>query len=75
MAGRYGLLSREPARLDDVELTARVLDGHRLSDEQEERIVAALIAISAGEEDVQSLPVRPEIGARLLAWYLGWASN
>ena len=30
-----------------------------------------LIAISAGEEDMHSLPVAAEVGARLLACYLG----
>ena len=49
----------------------KFLDGDRLPDDQEEQIVAALIAISAGEEDMQSLPVSAEVGARLLACYLG----
>lgn len=49
----------------------RFLDGDRLPDDQEEQIVAALIAISAGEEDMQNLPVSPEVGARLLACCLG----
>ena len=49
----------------------RFLDGDRLPDDQEEKIVAALIVISAGEEDVQSLPVAAEVGARLLACYEG----
>lgn len=49
----------------------RFLDGNGLPDDQEEKIVAALIAISAGEEDTQSLPVTAEVGARLLACYLG----
>lgn len=49
----------------------KFLDGDRLPDDQEEKIVAALIAISAGEEDMHSLPVAAEVGARLLACYLG----
>jgi hypothetical protein len=49
----------------------RFLGGDRLPDDQEEKIVAALIAISAGEEDVHSLPVAAEVGARLLTYYEG----
>ena len=49
---------------------ARFLDNDRLPDNQEEKIVAALIAISAGEEDFHSLPVTAEVGAQLLACYL-----
>ena len=48
----------------------RFLDNTRLPDNQEEKIVAALIAISAGEEDFHSLPVAAEVGAQLLACYL-----
>jgi hypothetical protein len=48
----------------------RYLDGNRLPDDQEEKIVAALIAISAGDEDVQCLPVEAAVGVRLLAGYL-----
>jgi hypothetical protein len=51
----------------------RFLDGDRLSDDQEKRIVAALVAISAGEEDVHCLPVAAEVGAQLLAGYDGIA--
>lgn len=47
------------------------LDGDRLPDDQEEKIVAALIAISAGEEDTHSLPVPAQVGIRLLACYDG----
>jgi hypothetical protein len=49
----------------------RFLDGDRLADDQEEKIVAALIAIRVGEEDVNSLAVAAEVGARLLRCYEG----
>src|SRR5262245_1578845 len=49
----------------------RFLDGDLLPDEQEERIVASLIGISAGQEDMQSLPVAADVGARLVTCYLG----
>ena len=49
----------------------KFLDGDRLPDDQEEQIVAALIAISAGKDDMESLPVSAEVGARLLACCLG----
>ena len=46
----------------------KFLDGDRLPDDHEEKIVAALIAISAGEKvNLQNLPVAAEVGARLLA--------
>ena len=48
----------------------KVLRGVRLPDDQEERIVAALVAISAGEDDMQSLPVGAVFGAQLQAYYL-----
>ncbi len=51
------------------------LDGDRLRDDQEETIVAVLIAISAGEDDIQSLPVAAEVGARLMACYGGSAKK
>jgi len=47
------------------------LGGVRLPDDQEEKLVAALIAIVAGEKDIHSLPVAAAVGARLLACYEG----
>jgi hypothetical protein len=47
----------------------RFLDGGLLSDDQEKKIVAALIAISAGQRDTQSLSVATEVGARLLTCF------
>jgi hypothetical protein len=47
-----------------------ILHGVRLPDDQEEKIVAALVAISAGEDDMQSLPIAAEVGTQLLAYYL-----
>lgn len=49
----------------------KFLDGDRLPDDQEEKLVAALVAISAGEDDMESLPVSAEVGARLSACCLG----
>ncbi len=43
------------------------LDGDRLPDHQEEKLVAALMAMSGGETDLHRLPVAAEVGARLLA--------
>jgi len=40
-----------------------------LPDEQEEKIVAALNAISTGVADPKSLPVPPEIGRQLIECY------
>ncbi len=51
------------------EYHVRFLDGECLSNDQEMRIVAALIAISAGEEDMQCMPVAADVAARLLACY------
>jgi hypothetical protein len=47
------------------------LSGMVKPDAEEIRIVAALIAISAGETDVGKLPVRPAVGSLLLDCYDG----
>ena len=47
------------------------LSGMVKPDAEEIRIVSALIAISAGENDVRKLPVRPAVGFLLLACYDG----
>ena len=47
----------------------KYLDGEVLDDEEEKKIVAALIAISTGQEDVTKLPVPAEVGTRLLECY------
>jgi hypothetical protein len=43
--------------------------------DEEEEIIAALIAISTGQEDVNNLPVPVEIGTRLLACHDGLAED
>ena len=40
-----------------------------LDDEEEKKIVAALIAISDGEKNVAELPVDADVGRKLLACY------
>jgi hypothetical protein len=53
----------------------KYLDGELLDDDEEKRIVAALIAISTGQEDVTKLPVPVEVGTRLLKCYDGLAEE
>ena len=53
----------------------RHLGGMVEPDEEEKRIIAALIAISAGENDVRKLPVRHAVGFRLLACYDGLSKS
>jgi hypothetical protein len=45
------------------------LDDQLLPDEQEQKIVAALIAISTGVAEPDRLPVPPEIGRQLIECY------
>jgi hypothetical protein len=47
----------------------RFLDDERLPDEEERKLLAALILISTGEEDVSKLNVPTEAGRRLLECY------
>ena len=47
----------------------KYLDGEVLDDDEEKKIIAALIAISTGQEDVTKLPVSVEVGTRLLECY------
>ena len=47
------------------------LNGMVKPDAEEKRIIAAMIAISAGETDTGKLPVRPAVGSLLLACYDG----
>ena len=51
------------------------LSGMVKPDAEEIRIVAALIAISAGEIDMEKLPVRPAVGSLLLACYDGLSKS
>lgn len=53
----------------------KYLDDEVLDDAEEKKIVAALIAISTGQEDVSKLPVAEEIGQRLLECYDGLADE
>jgi hypothetical protein len=53
----------------------KYLGGDVLDDEEEKKIVAALIAISTGQEDVTKLPVPVEVGTRLLKCYDGLAEE
>jgi len=45
------------------------LDDQYLSDEDEKKLIAALIAISTGAEDVKALGVAEDVGTRLLECY------
>ena len=45
------------------------LDGELLSDEEEKKLIAALITISTGVEDVSVLRVPPDVGQKLLQCY------
>lgn len=45
------------------------LDGELLPDEDEKKLLAALIAISTGVTDVDKLGVSPEVGRKLLDCY------
>ncbi|NQU26458.1 MAG: hypothetical protein HQ567_34665 [Candidatus Nealsonbacteria bacterium] len=47
------------------------LDGETLPDEDEKKLLGALIAISTGVDDVEALGVPVDVGRRLLACYLG----
>lgn len=47
----------------------RFRSGEALPNDQERKLLAALIAISAGEDDLQRLPVTEEVGEQLLACY------
>ena len=51
------------------------LDDEVLDDDEEKKIVAALIAISTGHQDVSKLPVPEEVGQRLLECYDGLADE
>ena len=53
----------------------RFLKGDLLPDEEEKKLMAALIAISSGVEDLSKLPVPAEVGRRLLACYDGVARD
>ena len=53
----------------------KYLDDEVLDDDEEKKIVAALIAISTGQEDVSKLPVKEEVGRRLLECYDGLADE
>jgi hypothetical protein len=45
------------------------LDEEVLPDEDEKKLLAALIAISSGVEDAEALEVSPDVGRNLLACY------
>jgi hypothetical protein len=45
------------------------LDGELLPDEDEKKLLAALIVISTGVEDVEALEVPVDVGRKLLACY------
>jgi len=47
------------------------LDGELLADEDEKKLLAALIAISTGVTDVGDLGVAPDVGQKLLDCYDG----
>jgi len=73
-------LMRDAAPEDEVviwaSITAAWMDCHKqhlddelLPDEDEKKLIAALIAISTGVEDVEALGVPVEVGRKLLACY------
>jgi hypothetical protein len=49
----------------------KFLNDETLADEEERKLLGALIAISTGVEDVTKLNVPAEVGRRLLQWYDG----
>lgn len=51
------------------------LDGELLSDAEEKKLIAALVAISTGVEDVTVLRVPPDVGQKLLQCYDGLAEE
>ncbi len=51
------------------------LDGEVLTDEDEKKILAALIAISTGVTDVDKLGVPEDVGRKLLACYDGLSDS
>ena len=53
----------------------RFLRDESLPEKEEKKLMAALIAISTGVEDMSKLPVPAEIGRRLLACYDGLAKD
>lgn len=50
-------------------------DDEALPDEDEKKLIAALIVISTGVEDVDQLGVTAEVGRRLLACYNGLSNR
>tara|TARA_R110002095_G_scaffold104141_2_gene91239 strand:- start:3196 stop:3591 length:396 start_codon:yes stop_codon:yes gene_type:complete len=73
-------LMRDEAPEDEVviwaSITAAWLDYHKqhlddelLPEDEEKKLLAALIAISTGVEDVEKLGVPPDVGRKLLACY------
>jgi hypothetical protein len=53
----------------------KFLNGKELADEDEKKLVGALIAISTGFEDVSKLGVPAEVGRRLLECYDGLSKD
>ena len=53
----------------------KFLNNESLPDKDEKKLMAALIAISTGVEDMSKLPVPAEVGRRLLACYDGSARD
>jgi hypothetical protein len=51
------------------------LDGFEQDEEEEKKLVGALILISAGVEDPEALEVPADVGRRLLECYAGLAGE
>ena len=69
---------RKILHVDEFAMPPRLpafLDDQLLPDEQEKRLLAALIAISTGNHDATKLNVPEEIGRRLLRYYDDWAKG
>lgn len=52
-----------------IDYHKKYLGNETLSDEEEKKLFAALIAISTGVEDVEQLGVSPDVGRNLLECY------
>ena len=58
-----------------IDYHEKFLNDEVQSDEDERMLLAALIAISSGAEDVEKLGVPVEVGSRLLGCYDGLSEN
>ncbi len=58
-----------------IDYHEKFLDEELLPDDQEQKLLAALVSISSGVEDLEKLGVPIEVGRRLLTCYGGHSEN